>query len=291
MILTEEHKPIYKKAEAFANQFDHWFDVYVSAQEKKIHFVSALWDSKTYSVRSGGKRFRPFLTSLVYQIWNQDLEKIKSFCLAIEMIHTYSLVHDDLPCMDNDDLRRGKPTNHKVHGEAIALLAGDALVSEAFALISHDLSLPAETVVKIVRMLADKIGSFGMVGGQALDMNSTPAITITELEEIHLLKTGYLIQAAALGGAIISGANETQLKAISDFALNLGLAFQIKDDLLDENDKQQDYKSYLAVLGKEKTLAELNKKSNLAKEQLTLLNSDKTQSLIDLIDYNLQRVL
>ncbi len=289
MTLSGQAQTISQKAEAFAKQFDFWFVAYLSSRKDQAHFVKTLWDSKTYSMRSGGKRFRPFLASLVYQIWHQDSEKIKNFCLAIEMVHTYSLIHDDLPCMDNDDFRRGKPTNHKVFGDAMALLAGDALLTEAFYLISHDAQMSATTSVQITRMLSEKIGSFGMVGGQALDMNSTAAITLTDLEEIHLLKTGYLIESAAVGAALLADANEAQVRTISEFSLNLGLAFQIKDDLLDANDKEQDHKSYLSVIGESQTIAELQSKSNAAKELLKKINSIKTQDLNDLIDYNLQR--
>lgn len=289
MILKSGTETIGQKAIAFEKQFNHWLQDYLSTRPNIEHFVKILWDSKSYSLSSGGKRFRPFLASLIYQIWNKDLNLIKNFCLAIEMIHTYSLIHDDLPCMDNDDLRRGKPTNHKVFGEATALLAGDALLTEAFYLLSSDLDTSPEASIQIIRLLAEKIGSFGMVGGQVLDMNSTNMINLAQLEEIHLLKTAYLIQAAAVGGALLAGASTSDQQAVSDFSVNLGIAFQIKDDLLDANDKEQDHKSYLAVSGEIKTLAELKIKSAAARKYLDAINSTEMESLLELIDYNLQR--
>ena len=286
---SHETNSIQAQQTVFLKQFDFWLEEYLAAQPKKVHFVDMLWKSKAYSLQSGGKRFRPFLSFLIYQVWSTDLIKIKNFCLAIEMIHTYSLIHDDLPCMDNDDLRRGKPTNHKVFGDAMALLAGDSLLTEAFQLISSDTKLSVDVRVELVRLLSEKIGSFGMVGGQVLDMQATKAIIHSELEEIHKLKTGYLIQMAAEGAAIIAAGSSSQRKIVSQFALALGLAFQIKDDLLDENDKEQDYKSYLAVLGKEKTIQELNKHTGTAKTLVHSLESEKAKLIIDLIDYNLQR--
>ncbi len=290
MILENDQASIRDLSAAFVTQFEKWAEAYLSEKSKSENFVGPLWESKSYSFLLGGKRFRPFLTSLVYQIWNQDSEKIKNFCLAIEMVHTYSLIHDDLPCMDNDDLRRGKPTNHKVYGEAIALLAGDSLLTEAFNLISTDAKLSAEVKIKLIRLLSDKAGAFGMVGGQVLDINATSDMQLMQLEKIHLLKTGYLIQAAAVGAAIIAEASEAEEKATSLFAVNLGLAFQIKDDLLDGLDPKQDHKSYLSMLGEANAILQMDTKSKEAKSQAMKLDSKNTKKLIDLVDYNIQRI-
>lgn len=237
---------------------------------------------------SGGKRFRPFLTYLVFSLFSNEYNKIKNYSFAVEMIHTYSLIHDDLPCMDNDDFRRGQPTNHKVFSEEIALLAGDGLLTDAFYMISNDQTLNAETKIKLVCLLSEKTGSAGMVGGQALDMQADKNLNLVQLKKIHTLKTANLIQAAAMGGALAAEAGEAELHNISEFSHALGMAFQIKDDLLDVNDKEQDYKSYVTLLGLEKTYDELQTYSNEARQSLRSLPGN-TDVLIELINYNLKR--
>ena len=238
---------------------------------------------------SGGKRFRPFLAYLVFKLFAADLNKIKNLCLALEMIHTYSLIHDDLPCMDNDDLRRGKPTNHKVFSEDISLLAGDGLLTDVFFLLSGDNNLTPQTKIDIIRVVSEKIGSTGMVSGQAFDMKADNRIDFDELKQIHTLKTANLIQAAAVGAGIAAVCSEAELHNISEFSYNLGMAFQIKDDLLDYNDKEQDFKSYLNLLGFEKTNEELIRHSELAREHLQKLKSNNADALFELVDFNLKR--
>lgn len=192
-----------------------------------------LYDAMEYSLLSGGKRLRPVLTLECCRLCGGRAEDALAFACAVEKIHTYSLIHDDLPCMDNDDLRRGRPTNHKVYGEATAMLAGDGLLTAAFEIAAGG-KLPPERTVEGVRCLAKAAGPAGMVGGQALDLAGEGyALNREELEQIHGLKTGAMIAAAAELGCIAAGASPEARGAVRDFALKLGLAFQIRDDMLD----------------------------------------------------------
>lgn len=188
-----------------------------------------------WSVFAGGKRFRPALVLAVGETLNAPIEKLLRTASAFEMIHTYSLIHDDLPSMDNDDLRRGRPTCHIKFGEATAILAGDALQALAFRTIAADEGLSAEIRMRIIGELSRAAGTpLGMVSGQARDLDAeSQTVDAAELEQIHLQKTGALICAAARCGAIIGGANEAELRAVTDYGRNLGLLFQITDDLLD----------------------------------------------------------
>ncbi len=192
-----------------------------------------LFSAMRYSLLAGGKRLRPVLVFAFCESCGGDGKKAAPFAAAVEMIHTYSLIHDDLPCMDNDDYRRGKPTNHKVYGEAMAVLAGDALLTAAFSQLSSA-PYPAESRMQAVEILASCAGETGMVGGQALDMESeTRACTRQEILDVQLRKTGALIRAACMLGVTAGGGNQEQLAAAGEFASHLGLAFQIRDDMLD----------------------------------------------------------
>jgi len=188
-----------------------------------------------WSVFAGGKRFRPGLLIATGQVFQAPIKRMLKTACALEMVHTYSLIHDDLPAMDDDELRRGRPTCHIRFDEATAILAGDALQTLAFRVVSHDAELDAETRVALIRELSDAIGTpGGMVAGQALDIEGEARVVSSkELEEIHRLKTGALIIASARGGAIIAGANPSELESITSYAAQLGLLFQITDDLLD----------------------------------------------------------
>lgn len=199
-----------------------WYSRFEKEPQKK------LFDSMQYSLQAGGKRLRPIFAFEFCRMCGADWKKAAPFAAAIEMIHTYSLIHDDLPCMDNDDYRRGMPTNHKVYGEAMAILAGDALLTDAFAVASTAGS------VKGLAVLAECAGSLGMVGGQVLDiMSEERLLTEQEVIDIQTRKTGALINAACVTGAIAGGATEEQIAAAGAFAGALGLAFQIRDDMLD----------------------------------------------------------
>lgn len=193
-----------------------------------------LYDSIQYSLLAGGKRLRPILCMEFCRICGRDWKAAAPFAAAIEMIHTYSLIHDDLPSMDNDDFRRGRPTNHKVYGEAMAILAGDALLTDAFVLASEAKLTHPEAMAQAMALLATCAGSSGMVGGQVLDiMSEERQISEEEILNIQSRKTGGLIRAACGLGAIAGGASPEQVDAACRFADNLGLAFQIRDDMLD----------------------------------------------------------
>jgi geranylgeranyl pyrophosphate synthase len=187
------------------------------------------------SLFAGGKRIRPILTLLAHEAAGGSASGIDTIAAAIEMIHTYSLIHDDLPCMDDDDLRRGKPTCHVVHGEALALLAGDALLTRGLALLVEAEGVSAERRLRIVRLVGRSIGTAGMVGGQVLDLEAEKKrpSRIEEVEEIHARKTGALLAAAVLAGGIAAGSAPDQERGLDAFGRKLGLAFQVTDDLVD----------------------------------------------------------
>jgi geranylgeranyl diphosphate synthase type II len=197
----------------------------------------SLHQSMRYSVFAGGKRLRPILMIAACEAVGGQARQVLHAACAMEMIHTYSLVHDDLPAMDDDDFRRGQPTNHKVYGEATAILAGDALLTEAFRLLADaeaTRTLPPARVVEVIELVARYAGSQGMVGGQVVDMESEgQEIDFPTLEYIHTHKTGGLILASVQVGAILGGASEEQIAAIKRFGGAAGLAFQIADDILD----------------------------------------------------------
>ena len=193
-----------------------------------------LFDAMNYSLLAGGKRLRPILAFEFCRMCGMDWKKAAPFAAAIEMIHTYSLIHDDLPCMDNDDFRRGRPTNHKVFGEGLAVLAGDALLTDAFMVAAGAELVKPEKMATAIGLLAECAGSLGMVGGQVLDiMSEERDLTEAEVLAIQSRKTGMLIHAASALGAIAGDATQVQFDAACRFAAALGLAFQIRDDMLD----------------------------------------------------------
>ena len=220
-----------EKTDEYRNYIEKYLD------EKCYHYDSEpqqkLFSSVRYSLLAGGKRLRPIFLFDFCAMCGGKWQDAAPFAAAVEMIHTYSLIHDDLPCMDNDDYRRGKLTNHKVYGEALAVLAGDALLTSAFDQIaSSDYS--AEQRIGAVRILSECAGALGMVGGQVLDIMSEERLcTEREVIDIQARKTGALIRAACMLGVVAGGGNRQQLKAAAEFASNLGLAFQIRDDMLD----------------------------------------------------------
>lgn len=193
-----------------------------------------LFEAMRYSLLAGGKRLRPVLVFDFCRMCGGDWKKAAPFAAALEAIHTSSLIHDDLPCMDNDDYRRGRLTNHKVYGEDVAVLAGDALLIAAFSYISKA-DYPAEVRVRAVEVLADCVGELGMVGGQMLDIQSEQRqCTEQEVRDIQSRKTGALIRAAAVLGVLAGNGTEEQVRGAADFADHIGLAFQIRDDMLDQ---------------------------------------------------------
>lgn len=229
---------------------------------------SSLHSAMRYAVMGGGKRIRPILAIAACEVLGQDPEPRMRAFAALELIHTYSLVHDDLPALDDDTLRRGRETTHVVFGEAAAILTGDALLTEAFRWLAAPVSgVDSERQLRAVRLVADAIDSAGMIGGQVLDLESVNASEMSEaaaldlLESIHLAKTGKLIVAAVLLGGVLGGANEGELEALRKYGEAIGLAFQIRDDILDEvgsteqlgktagKDREQRKLTYPALLG------------------------------------------
>lgn len=198
--------------------------------------IASLLESERYSLFAGGKRIRPTLTLEFCKLFGGEESAAVPFACAVEMIHTYSLIHDDLPCMDNDDLRRGKPTNHKVYGETIALLAGDSLLTGAFEIAASNREAGAETSAIAVAYLANCAGRYGMIGGQVMDIQGEQKkLTLDELLKLHSLKTGALISAACVMGALAAGVrlDDRAMQDVITYAENIGLAFQIVDDILD----------------------------------------------------------
>jgi len=206
-------------------------NIYPEFREEPQHH---LFEAMEYSLLAGGKRLRPIFVMDFCRMCGGDWKKSAPFAAALEMIHTYSLIHDDLPCMDNDDFRRGRPTNHKVYGETMAILAGDALLTDAFMLAaSCELHDPAQ-IGFAIQVLAQSAGSLGMVGGQVLDIQSeTRELTEQEVIDIQSRKTGALINAACVLGVIAGGGDEEKIRAAATFAGALGMSFQIRDDMLD----------------------------------------------------------
>ena len=190
--------------------------------------------SMAYSLMAGGKRLRPILLMAAADAVGVDGTKFRTAACALELIHTYSLIHDDLPAMDNDDYRRGKLTNHKVYGDGIAILAGDALLTLAFTVIFRQQDVPAEALLRVADEISQAAGTAGMVGGQVLDLEAeNRRISMDELRRVHMGKTGALFRAALRSGAILAGASKDQLAALTAYADHFGLAFQITDDILD----------------------------------------------------------
>ena len=238
-----------------------------------------LFDAVQYSLLSGGKRLRPIFTLEFCRMCGSEWQKAACFASAVEMIQTYSLIHDDLPCMDDDDLRRGRPTNHKVYGEGMAVLAGDALLTDAFLMASMAKLDQPENMALAIGTLAQNAGSLGMVGGQVLDICSEERLlTEEEVLAIQSRKTGALIKAACLLGVIAAGGTLEQLDAAARFASSLGLAFQIRDDMLDVIGNEQELgkavgtdavkNTFVRLYGLEKCEELVNKYTNDALDAL-----------------------
>jgi geranylgeranyl diphosphate synthase, type II len=218
---------------------DQWLDRLLPSESEN---PSTIHEAMRYSIFAGGKRLRPILTIATGEIFgSEDRELLPAAC-SLEMIHTYSLIHDDLPAMDDDDLRRGRPTCHVVYGEAMAILSGDALLTQAFRSLADYQSSDAEKKVRVISEVAQAAGTTrALIGGQVLDLESEGKLVTAEmLEEIHRAKTGALIRCAVRLGAIIGNASETELEAITLYGERAGLAFQVADDLLDETATSQE---------------------------------------------------
>lgn len=223
---------------------------------------ATMGQSMRYSLVGGGKRIRPVLALAAAEAVGGDVDKILPAVCSLELIHTYSLIHDDLPAMDNDDYRRGRLANHKVFGEGNAILAGDGLLTYAFELLAQPLEVSPEQQLRVIQEVAQAAGPAGMVGGQVLDLEAEgKTLTLEEIEQIHRLKTGAMLTVSARLGGILGGGTEEQIQALTRYAQALGLAFQIKDDILDlegdsktlgkpvKSDLKQEKSTYPSLLG------------------------------------------
>ncbi|WP_040329339.1 polyprenyl synthetase family protein [Clostridium ihumii] len=253
-----------------------------------------------YSLTIGGKRIRPILLLLTYSLYKEDTSEALPFATAMEMIHTYSLIHDDLPSMDNDDLRRGKPTNHKVFGEARAVLAGDALLNEAMILMFNECMNAEMRKIEASNIIAKSAGAEGMILGQIIDIESEgKSISEEMLLMMHKNKTGKLIKASILAGATLGEASSDELKILEKYGENLGLAFQIKDDILDYtgdekiagkslSDKDNLKTNFITMYGMDECKKQCIKLTNECIELLNSLKGDTTE-LKELTEFLLVR--
>ena len=218
----------------FRSHYEPLLQQELHAQIDALSIPQSLKESMNYSLQAGGKRIRPILMLAVMHELGADHPDALKVAAAIEMIHTYSLIHDDLPSMDNDDLRRGMPTNHKVYGEAVAILAGDALLTYSFGLIARLQNVSSDDKVSLIDLMSVASGAEGMVGGQILDIEGEEKkLSLEELEQVHRLKTGALLTFSILSGAILAQAKPEIILSLTKFGEHLGLAFQIQDDILD----------------------------------------------------------
>lgn len=279
-----------KTLDAFATplleQLESYIQRYINEQVQE----KPLRESMNYSIAAGGKRIRPLLLFSTVASFNQtvDLGAIQ-VAAALEMIHTYSLIHDDLPAMDDDDLRRGKPTNHKVYGEALAILAGDGLLTMAFQLLSQS-EVAADKKIQLIQLLAETSGASGMVAGQVADiLGEGKLLSLEELMAIHQRKTGELLRFAILAGGILSNQDSQTLTELERLANHLGLAFQIRDDILDvisdavtmgkatQKDSEAEKNTYPSLLGLAGAKAALAHEIVQSKNIIQKLASDQLQ--------------
>jgi len=292
--------------EELQQKVEHINDVlekFLPAEEGQQRII---FEAMNYSVRAGGKRLRPILMEETYHMFGGSSAVIEPFMAAIEMIHTYSLVHDDLPAMDNDEYRRGKKTTHAVYGEAMGILAGDALLNLAYenAAKAFGMEVADARVARAFAVLAKKAGVYGMVGGQVVDVESEKSddcpITREKLDFIYRLKTGALIESSMMIGAILAGASSDEVSRVEQIAAKLGLAFQIQDDVLDVtstlevlgkpvgSDEKNNKATYVTFEGLDKAVSDVERISKEAEEQLDDLGYDDA-FLKELFEYLIHR--
>lgn len=293
--------------EELQQKVEHINDVlekFLPAEEGQQRII---FEAMNYSVRAGGKRLRPILMEETYHMFGGSSAVIEPFMAAIEMIHTYSLVHDDLPAMDNDEYRRGKKTTHAVYGEAMGILAGDALLNLAYETAAKAFGMEVVVDARVARafaVLAKKAGVYGMVGGQVVDVESEKSddcpITREKLDFIYRLKTGALIESSMMIGAILAGASSDEVSRVEQIAAKLGLAFQIQDDVLDVtstlevlgkpvgSDEKNNKATYVTFEGLDKAVSDVERISKEAEEQLDDLGYDDA-FLKELFEYLIHR--
>ena len=248
---------------------------------------SLIFEAMNYSLKAGGKRLRPILMLETFKLFGQDEEKVYPFMAAIEFIHTYSLVHDDLPAMDNDEFRRGQKTTHAKYGEDIGVLAGDGLLNMAYEIMSDAVDKDPSGA-KAMSVIAKKAGAFGMVGGQTVDViNEGKKLDLETIDYIHNLKTAALIEASMMAGAILGGASEEQILQVESIAKNIGMAFQIQDDILDVtgdeeklgkpvlSDEKNEKDTYITLIGLDESKTKVEELSNKAIEGIKALGDNE----------------
>jgi geranylgeranyl diphosphate synthase, type II len=267
----------------------------------QINTPETLQSSMIYSVNAGGKKIRPLLVLATLEDLGASSKDALQVACAVELIHTYSLIHDDLPSMDNDDYRRGKLTNHKVYGEAMAILAGDALQSLAFEILTNLNNTSPEIAVKLIRLLSIASGAEGMVGGQVLDIEGEKMdLTLEQLKRIHLNKTGALLSFCIEAGALLAGVDNEKMINLKEFAKNIGLTFQIQDDILDVtstteelgknvgSDESSGKVTYPSLLGLEKAKEQLDYHHQLARNSLSFIDNEESL-LLQFADFIVNR--
>ncbi|MBE6844907.1 MAG: polyprenyl synthetase family protein [Ruminococcus sp.] len=292
-------KQLKDKLYEYASNTESWLKEY--SLQNNLGLADTVAEAMDYSLEAGGKRIRPVLVQAFCKICGGDEKNAAAPACALEMIHTFSLIHDDLPCMDDDDLRRGKPSCHKKFGEACAVLAGDALAIRPFQIIADDKELSAEVKVKLISELSFSSGAQGMIGGQIIDMENEERDNVDEanLRRMYALKTGMLIKTACVMGCITAGADEKQIEAAKEYAHCLGLAFQIIDDILDVtadeaklgkptgSDSAENKTTFVTLFGIESARNEAQK---LTEKALEILNGfDNNEFLKGLTKYLLER--
>lgn len=267
-------------------------------QSIAVVYPETIYNSMRYSLMAGGKRLRPILCLATSELLGGTIDMAMPTACALEMIHTMSLIHDDLPAMDNDDYRRGKLTNHKVYGEDIAILAGDGLLTYAFEMIAKTQGVPADRVLKVITKVAKAVGAEGLVGGQVVDLESEGKsdVTIETLNFIHRHKTAALLEASVVSGAVLAGADDDQVARLSHYSQDIGLAFQIVDDVLDitstaeelgksvGKDVQAQKVTYPSLWGIDESRRQADQLIASAKEQLAPFG-DRAAPLLALADY------
>lgn len=261
-------------------RIDRYLELYLNQDAPEL-----IHQAMYYAVMNGGKRLRPIMVLEAANIAGEQPEKVARAACAIEMIHCYSLVHDDLPAMDNDDFRRGKPTCHKVYGEANAILTGDALLTAGFELLAANAEvdgIDARDTLKVIREVADAAGSCGMIGGQVLDLAGEANLSADALSNLHRLKTGELFKAALRSGAILGQMEDQGLEALTQYAYNFGLAFQITDDILDVSGDE-------AVLGKPVGSDERNTRTTYTSLYGLMGAQERARACIDACLVNLEQ--
>lgn len=258
-------------------------------------YQEKVYDSMNYSLFTGGKRLRPIICIKTFEVFNKDIEKILPFACAIEMIHTYSLIHDDLPAMDDDRYRRGSLTNHIVFGEALAILSGDGLLNLAFETMLKETLKSCETLedykkyVKVMEIVSTYSGAEGMIGGQALDLlGNNENMDEDKLKFMYSAKTSGLFEASALAGAILAGADEKEVEIMYNFSKNIGLSYQIKDDFLDIDEDRNKF-TFLSLNDDSKALNKLEVLTQNALNELDKLKNRDTKFLKELTKMLLNR--